>query len=284
MKNRNTFFVVFLCLLVLALGLTWPAGSATAAPQAQGFVTATPGPDGRILYTVVANDNCSSVAFQHGITVQQLQQFNSRLDANCTLTIGQTLVVGFAQPESNATAGPSPTPGQPTPTATPFNGTTEVCVLLFDDVNGDALRQETEFGIDGGAVSLTNLNGSFSETVNTTSAIDPDLLEPVRVCYPDVPAGEYNVSMAVPDGYNPTTLLSYRLTVNPGDRALLVFGAQSQTAPVEEQVEQEGGSRSSVLGLAGLALLLAGVGLGYYAYRANQPASKLKGTPLDRDR
>lgn len=283
MKNRSAFFVLFFFLLALMIGLTLPAHSANAAPRAQGFATSTPGPDGRILYTVVQDDNCSSIAFQHGITVQQLRQFNARLDEACTLSVGQTLVVGFALPDTSPTDGPSPTPGLPTPTATPFDGTTEVCVLLFDDVNGDALRQETEFGIDGGAVSLTNLNGSFSETLNTTSAVDPDLLEPVRVCFGDVPAGEYNVSMAVPDGYNPTTLVRYQLAVNPGDRASLVFGAQSKTAPVGE-VAETGGSRTSVLGLAGVALLLAGVGLGYYAYRMNQPASKLKGTPLDRER
>ena len=35
---------------------------------------------------------------------------------------------------------------------------------------------KTEFGIDGGAVSLTNLNGSFSKTLDTVSTFDPDLL------------------------------------------------------------------------------------------------------------
>jgi hypothetical protein len=153
--------------------------------------------------------------------------------------------------------------------------------LLFDDLNGDALRQETEFGIDGGAVSLTNLNGSYSQTLNTTADIDPDLLEPIRSCFSDVPQGQYNVGIAVPDGYNPTMMVSYPLTVKAGDRASVDFGAQSKTVTAVEQVE-EGGNRSSVLGILGLLLLLGGIGLAYYAYRANQPQSKLKGSPLDR--
>ncbi|MCI0549814.1 MAG: LysM peptidoglycan-binding domain-containing protein [Anaerolineae bacterium] len=278
MKIRAILFIILFVLVLLLIGTTLPASDANAAPDAQ-FVTATPGPDGRILYTVVEGDNCSIVAFNHGITVPQLRQLNTRLDENCTLTVGQQIVVGLAS--SNApTAGPAPTLPPATVTATPVSGTTEVCVLLFDDMNGDALRQETEFGIDGGAVSLTNLNGSYSQTQNTTSAIDPDLLEPIRSCFSNVPQGEYNVSMAVPDTYNPTMLLSYTLTVKAGDRASIDFGAQSKTLTVSESGDPEQGGRSSVLGIFGLLLLLSGAGLGYYAYRSSQPKSKLKGSPL----
>ena len=276
MKTRTTFFISFLLFAFLMIGVALPVN---AAPPAQGFVTATPGPDGRILYAVVSGDSCSSVAFQHGITVPQLRQYNTRLDANCTLSIGELLIVGLA-PAPGPTAGPAPTLVPPTVTATPFNGTTEVCVLLFDDLNGDALRQETEFGIDGGAVSLTNLNGSYSETLNTTADVDPDTAEPVRSCFADVPQGQYNVGIAVPDGYNPTMLVSYQLTVKAGDRASVDFGTQSKTVTAVET--ETGGNRSSILGFFGLLLLLGGIGLAYYAYRANQPQSKLKGSPLDR--
>jgi len=280
MKIRNIFFISFLIFAIFLIGIALPVSGVNAAPPAQGFVTATPGADGRILYTVVSGDSCSSVAFQHGITVPQLRQYNTRLDDDCTLSIGQLIVVGLAQ-APGPTLGPAPTLAPPTPTATPFNGTTEVCVLLFDDFNGDALRQETEFGIDGGAVSLTNLNGSYSETLNTTAASDPDTAEPIRACFADVPQGQYNVGVAVPDGYNPTMLVSYQLRVKAGDRASVVFGAQSKTVTVVEPLE-EGNNRSSVLGFFGLLLLLGGIGLAYYAYRASQPQSKLKGSPLDK--
>jgi LysM repeat protein len=279
MKLRIFLFLVPIILLLSFIGVAFPASIASAAPHAQGFVTATPGPDGRILYTVVDGDNCGKVALLHGITVPQLRQLNTRLDENCTLLVGQQLVVGLAQ--SNApTAGPAPTLPPATATATPVSGTTEVCVLLFEDMNGDALRQETEFGVDGGAISLTNLNGSYSETQNTTSASDPDTLEPVRTCFGDVPQGEYNISVAVPDEYNPTMLLSYTLTVKAGDRASIDFGAQSKSVTVSEPIDTQEGGRSSILGIFGFLLLLGGAGLGYYAYRAGQPKSKLKGSPL----
>ena len=278
MNARSGLFLFLSITLLFLLSLALPFRGASAAPDRQ-FVTATPGPDGRIMYVVVEGDSCLQVALLHGITVPQLRQFNTRLDEDCTLTVGQQLVVGLAQAEA-PTAGPAPTLPSPTATATPVSGTTEVCVLLFEDRNGDAVRQETELGIEGGAVSLTNLNGSYSETQNTSSAIDPDTLLPVRACFVDVPGGEYNVSMAVPDEYNPTMLLSYTLTVKAGDRAEISFGAQSKTITVSEPTDAQEGNRSSLLGVFGFLLLLGGAGLGYYAYRSGQPKSKLKGSPL----
>ncbi len=276
MKTRLSFIILLIFVLLLFVGISLPVA---AAPLSQGFVTATPQPDGRILYFVQEGDTCSSVALKHGIGMVQLRSFNTRLDENCTLIIGQQLVVGLAV-ISGPTAGPAPTLLPPTIAPTPVSGTTEVCVLLFDDANGDALRQETEFGIDGGAVSLTNLNGSYSQTQDTSSATDPDTGEPVRACFSDVPGGQYNVSVAVPDTYNATMLLSYKLTVKAGDRASIDFGAQSKTLTVSEPAAQQTGGRSSVLGIFGILLLLGGAGLGYYAYRSSQPKSKLKGTPL----
>jgi len=277
MKKQIVFFVSLLILALLFIGMALPVA---AAPNAQGFSTATPGPDGRIIYIVQSGDNCSNVALIHNITVTQLRQFNTRLDEGCTLQEGEQLVVGLAPANLAPTLALTPTSAAPAISPTPFNGTTEVCVLLFDDMNGDALRQETEFGVDGGAVSLTNLNGSYSQTQNTSSALD-DNGEPVRACFKDVPQGQYNVSMAVPDGYNPTMQVGYTLDVKAGDRASIDFGAQSKTLTITEPVTPEpSNNRSSLLGIFGLTLLLGGVGLGYYAYRSNQPQSKLKDSPL----
>ena len=279
MKSRSSFLAGVLVVVLLFFSLALSFQGAGAAPPLQGFVTSTPGPDGRILYIVAPGDSCLQVAFLHGITVAQLRQFNTRLDENCTLVVGQQLVVGLVS-QSVPTAGPAPTLPSPTVTATPVSGITEVCVLLFNDMNGDALRQQDELGIEGGAVSLTNLNGSYSQTQNTTSSVDPDTGEPVRSCFEDVPGGEYNVSMAVPDDYNPTMVLSYTLTVKPGDRVSIDFGAQAKTVAVSEPAQTQASGGSPFLGILGFLLLLGGAGLGYYAYRSGQPRSKLKDSPL----
>jgi len=281
MKIRTTLFIFFFILVLSLIGMALPASVASAAPQPQGFVTSTPGPDGRINYIVKEGDTCSQVALLHGITVPQLRSFNTRLDENCTLTPNQSLVVGLSV-SNIPTALPVATIASPTVTLTPVSGTTEVCVLLFNDANGDALRQDTEFGIEGGAVDLTNLNGSYSRTQNTTASIDPDTAEPVRTCFLDVPQGEYTISMGVPDTYNRTMVDSYKLTVKAGDRASIDFGAQSKSVTISDPTEPEEGGRSPLLGIFGALLLLGGAGLGYYAYRSSQPKSKLKGSPLDR--
>jgi hypothetical protein len=209
-----------------------------------------------------------------------LRGLNPQLDENCTLIVGNELMLGVGGPAAlSPTPGPSPTAVPPTITPTPPPGTTEICILLYDDLNGDALRQETEIGIAGGAVSLSNTAGTFSETETTVSEIDPDTLEPVQTCFTeDVPAGEYNISLAVPPNYNPTMEMTYTFTIKGGDRAFVSFGAQSQSEPGGEVAPESGGSTPSPLfGLLGGMLLLGGLGLGWYALQQRKPASRLKG-------
>jgi hypothetical protein len=172
----------------------------------------------------------------------------------------------------------------PTVTPTLPAGTTEICILLYDDLNGDALRQETELGVAGGAVSVSNTAGTFSETKTTISEIDPDLLEPVPTCFTDVPAGEYNISLAVPPNYNPTVELTYTFSIKAGDIAFVPFGAQSQTEPGGEPPEEGAGGSgpSPIFGIMGGLLLLGGLGLGWYAFQQRKPASRLKGGGFSR--
>lgn len=274
--SQKRFFVVFLLLLPLLLfGIMLPA-QASPAIQAE-FPSPTPGPDGRILYVVQAGDSCFRIEALYGITVDELRSLNPQLDENCTLIVGNQLMLGIGGPAAlSPTPGPSPTALPATVTPTPPVGTTEICVLLYDDMNGDALRQETEYGIADGAISVSNTAGTFSETKATISVIDPDELEPVPVCFTDVPEGEYNISMAVPENYNPTTLLTSTFTIKAGDIASFDFGAQSKTVAAAEQSPENGGGSSPIFGILGGLLLLGGIGLAWYAYQQRKPASKLK--------
>lgn len=272
--NPKRFFVLLTLVGLLLFGLWLPAG---AAPNNQEQVpTPTPGEDGRIIYVVQPGDNCFRVAAIHGITVDQLRQLNSRLDENCTLTGGQELLIGVVA-VATATAPVSVAAGTPTITPTPLSGLTEVCVLLFNDANGDAMRQETEPAVAGGAVSVTEINGKYSASLDTVIPADPAVYQ--GVCFTDVPEGTYNVTVAIPDNYNPTMELSYSLKVNAGDRAFVDFGAQSQDVVVDPGAEDSntGGGTSLFLVIFGVVLLLGGAGLGYYAWRSNRPDSKLAG-------
>jgi hypothetical protein len=87
--------------------------------------------------------------------------------------------------------------------------------------------------------------------------------------------------MAVPEGYNPTTNISYRLEVKAGDRAFLAFGAQSKSVQaVPENTPTEEGSNIPWMGILGAILLLGGLGMGWYALRLRKPASKFGGKGL----
>jgi len=259
---------------------------AHASPNMQvQFPSPTPGPDGRIIYVVQAGDSCFRIEALYGITVDQLRGLNPQLDENCTLVVGDELMLGIGGPAAlSPTPGPSPTPAPPTITPTPPTGTTEICVLLYDDFNGDALRQETETGIADGAVSVSNSAGTFSETKTTVSEIDPDTLEPLPKCFTNVPAGEYTVSMAVPDNYNPTMELTYTFSIKAGERAFVDFGAQAQTVTTAEEAPGNGnsGSSSPIFGILGGLLLLGGLGLAWYAYQQRKPTNKLKGGGFSR--
>lgn len=259
---------------LLLLGLWLPAN---AAPNMQQTIpTPTPGADGRILYVVQSNDNCYRVAALNGITVEQLRQLNTKLDENCTLVTGQELLIGIVSLAGTPTAGPSPTAAPPTASPTPFTGTTDICVLLFNDINGDAERQLTEPAVAGGAVSVTENNGEYSAAQNTVIPADPTAYQ--GICFSNVPEGSYNITVGIPDNYNPTMKLNYSLDVKAGDRAFIDFGIQSKDIVADTNaVPQDEPKTSPIFGFLGGFLLLGGAALGYYAWRSGKPESKLSG-------
>jgi hypothetical protein len=271
--NPKRFFIIFVLIALLMFGLWLPAN---AAPSLQQEVpTPTAGADGRIIYIVQPGDTCTRVSLLTRISVDQLRQLNSRLDENCTLVEGQELLIGIVSP---ATETPQPVIelGTPTVTPTPLAGTTEVCVLLFNDANGNAMREDTEPAVAGGAVSLTENNGEYSGSQETVVPADPLVYQ--GICFTDIPEGSYNISVGIPAGWNPTMSMDSSLEVNAGDIAFVAFGIQSQQEVLDPTTPQEGGGgQNTILGIIGGLLLLGGIGLGYYAWRTSRPESKLSG-------
>jgi LysM repeat protein len=273
-------FGILLTFVVVAAGLGVLGTSlpAHAAPPQQQFATNTPLPDGRITYTVQAGDTCTRIQLLYGISFEQLRELNQSVNADCTNIIeGQELLEGTGGPAGvTATPGPPPTPGEPTVTPTPFVGTTEICVLLFDDLNGDAMRQEDEPAIAGGAISVAETNGKYSKTLETSINADPTAYQ--GTCFSDVPEGTYNVGVAIPDNYNPTMNLTYTMEVKAGDRAFVDFGAQGRDAAVGQPPTAEtGAGPSPALGFVGGVLLISGLGLGWYALRLRRPKGPIGG-------
>jgi hypothetical protein len=244
--------------------LLWSQNPVAASSAWQAAVPSpTPGPDGRIIYIVKAGENCEQLSLLYGVSVEYIRTTNV-LDENCTLQEGQSIMLGVGGPSiASPTPGPLPTSTPVAPTPTPgVGGNAEVCVLVYDDVNGDALRQGTEVAIAGAAISLTSLDGTYSQ--NLTSVINPDSTAYQGMCFTDVPPGKYNVSAAAPDGYNPTINSTASVEVVPGDVDRIDFGAQLKAiAPTGNSSK----GPSPLLGIIGAALLLGGIGLGVYAWR-----------------
>jgi hypothetical protein len=248
--------IVFIVLGIMALE---PHPVTAISQQQIVYQTPTARPDGRVVYIVQANDNCLRIQLLTGATIDQLRTLN-KLDQNCTINPGQELLLAVITPVASATPNPklSPTPLFPTPTVPSGNG--KICVTLFNDINGNAVHEDTEDPIAGGAVSITDVKGGgFSKTIDTTDSPDP-------ICE-SVPEGKYNVSMAIPSGYNPTKMMNASVEVLAGDQAIFEFGAQVSTTIPEKPTgngQTQKGSNNLPLAILGGVLVIGGIGLGVY--------------------
>lgn len=257
-KKKYLGGALLLILLLVGLNLGKPT---LAAPlfQLTPFPTPTPGPDGRILYKVQPGDTLLRISLIAGVPLDQLRGLNNL--TGDSIVVGQELLLGLGGPsEVTPTSGPSPTPTPLIPTPTPAPGAGMLCILLYDDINGDAIRQENEPSIPGGAISVSNRSGSFSETVPTQPGLEPH-------CFVDLPEGEYSITVAVPDGYNPTTATSFVLSLQSGDETYLGFGAQVNSSRGLDSSGAGGSSRSPLLGIIGGAFLLASLFLALFGAR-----------------
>lgn len=242
------FFIALMFLVLLA-------PSAARSIQAQAVIsTPTPGADGRILYVVKENDTCISIALTMGITEQQLRENNNLEGDDCQfLFVGQELLIAIKEADT-----PTPTSEAPAaPTPTPFKGNGTICIYLFNDENGNALAETTELPLAGGAVSVTNRLGTVNQTDTTADTGE-------SLCFAEIPEGDYNISVAIPEGYNPTTVMNYALTLGAGEVSTINFGAQPGSGL--RQTFQE--DRPSPLFLVlGLFFVAVGVGLWFYVRR-----------------
>jgi len=243
----------------LAVGWNKPV---LAAPDNQiPIYTPTPGPDGRIVWVVKANDTLLSISVISGLSVEEIKALNNL--TSDTIFEGQQIVLGLGGPEeATSTPGPTPTSTPPLPTPTPKPGFGNICIILFNDLNGDSIRQEQEASIPEGAISISEKSGSVSETTPTGVGLDSQ-------CFDNLPEGFYTISIAVPEGYNATTETSYELELNPGDETYINFGAQAtaETLAESQVVPAPEGGRSPILGILGGLFLVAGIVVAVFAAR-----------------
>lgn len=229
--------------------------AASSQPQVV-YQTPTARADGHIVYIVQEGDSCLRIQLLTGTTIEQMRTLN-KLDQNCTLIPGKELLLQVITPVASATPNPRVTATPLLPTQTPIKGNGKICVLLYDDRNGNAIREESEVAISGGAASIADRLGRFSKTVNTTD-------DATSVCE-EVAEGDYSISMAIPGGYNPTINMNSQVKVQAGDQATLEFGAQRASNVEAPSAEAPQPAKSSLmLVILGGLLVVTGIGLGGY--------------------
>ena len=263
-KKLLTILLLFSLVLVGGVIFLTPQPARAGSLNQASYQTPTPNVDGQILYTVQEGDSCTRIFLLTGVTIDQLIALND-LGSECSLFTGQQLLIGTVAPATATLEGTQvlPTPGAPT--ATPFSGNGELCVVLFEDLDGNQMRAETEFYLAGGVISVNNRVGTYSETMETVGG-DPDLVEPA--CLQDIPEGEYNLSMGIPEGYNATTSLNLTLEVSAGDTVWVDFGAQPGSEIVNPPEPVDGGGRSPLLLIIGILLLAGGGAFTFFFIRS----------------
>jgi len=237
--------------------LAGPAPIAGTPPTA--YQTATPLPDGRILYVVQPGDTLWKISAITGVSLDELERLNN-IHREDTLVAGKILILAVV----------TPTVGEPTmaflPSATPsplpVTGKGEICVAFFEDTNGDTTWQvDTEGMVAGGQVSVALTDGTEVGSYTTDGVNEPH-------CFVDIPAGQYNIAAAAPKGYNPTADMNQHLTLSPGDKVFISFPVQSAKPGVSGGGSGGGGGSSLWLGLLGLGFL--GVA-GFIIYSVTRP-------------
>ena len=264
-------------LVVVSASAGSPAG-ATSAPATQApppplpaFVMPTAQADGSIVYIVQPGDSLWRIAANTGQTIDQIKAMNG-LTAN-VLSVGQHLILG-----QGATATPAPTlaataavaeaptatlpaASQPTQVAASA-GTSEICVLLYDDTNGNGVLDPNEGAIAGGQLTILDANTGAPVQAYTMAAGDAN-----GHCFKDLPVGAYTVAATAPDGYNATTAGTASQEAKAGEHYKMNFGAQpgsnasSSGAKSNVVTSMFGAGKSALFGALGVVLLLLAAGV-----------------------
>jgi hypothetical protein len=260
--------LIFLCIsfaLFLAAGQSVSASPPLLGTPAAPTMYRSPTPDeeGNEYYIVQSGDTLYSIANRLNVLIDTLERLNN-IRRTDVLQAGTRLLYGKVAPSTPApTLAFLPTD---TPTPLPVSGKGTICVQIFNDANGNATQQGDETLVGGGQVSVALQDGTEVGSYTTDGVNEPH-------CFSDIPGGDYNISMAAPKGFNPTSDTAVRLKLEPGDKAYVSFAVQGHVVPTAAASGGRGGA-SPVVGVAGLALLI-GASLMLYSVLRPRPKYRL---------
>jgi hypothetical protein len=173
------------------------------------------------------------------------------------------VVAGEAAPPAAAVTA-TPQNQEPVPTATPTPMPGQICVLAFNDRNGDGQQSADENPLAGVVFALADSNGP-KDSYTTDGVSEP-------YCFVDLQPGSYTLTAKAPGGYSGTSPKTQIVAIS-GGKEDFVFGARRGGAvatPTRASSGDGNGATSGLLGgagryiLAGAALLVL-IGLGFVA-------------------
>ena len=222
--------------------------------------------DGSVVHIVQAGETLDSIAFAYEVTRADLIALNNISDPRI-IQIGQAIIVRAPDPtpeptgeatseatgEAEVTAEPPPEVlhAAPAPVISaasggavypidPANTGASVCVIFFEDVNGNRLQDGSEAPLAGGDILLT-LDGTPAGQHETEAVPDP-------FCFDNLTSGSYTAQAAPPDGYGLTTPNQLRVQVYPGAQINVIFGAAEGVEPLSVPPADAGGIVSDTTG------------------------------------
>jgi len=146
--------------------------------------------------------------------------------ATFTPTLYPTLAPASATPTAIPTNVPTNTPTRVnTPTNTPTNPPTNtpapsvgsLCVLVYNDLNGNGTRDSSETRLAGAQIAVKNSSNQVMGTYTTDGVNEPR-------CFTNLPQGQYTVTEVNPPGYTSTTSDVLATSVYAGFAFGLEFG------------------------------------------------------------
>ena len=235
----------------------------------------TPAPDGSVVHIVSPGETLIGIAVTYEVSLDQIRQLNNL--TSDVIYVGQRLIIQPAQGaqpeptaeptaeggEGEAVAEAPPEEEQPAeaPEAAEAEASGTICVMSYEDANGNGLREPDEPALAGFTFAVSD----GTQTVGTYITDDSG----TSYCFTDLPSGTYIVSW-VADNYTPTTDQTWAVSLAPGATVSREFGAQlAGEASAEEGTEgsARGGLPTWVIALVaalGVILLLGGLSVAGY--------------------
>jgi hypothetical protein len=212
-----------------------PPPTATPGPSPTPLPTPTPRPDGSIVHVVQSGETLTSIALRYDVSVDEIRQLNAgSIGPNSLIRVGQELVISVPSEAPTSTPLPQPPTATPQPevaegpSSTPAPEGASVCVLAFNDRNGNTVRDPDTEGL------LPNVKFTLARASGVVAQYTSDgVNEPY--CFTGLDPGSYRVIQQAPAGYEPTGLPEQNVALAEGTSFDLQFGNTRTTTEGESE-------------------------------------------------